>query len=203
MNSITGDTLVPLLRRLHKNGDAFVWNGLHDPEIILMLRSNGDPSGRVMNFDLVLQYIDENDVNGHFFSIFNLDPSMEWNDDDENFYIENFVVEDDTEIEESVFDRFAAQLRQATCTRICDCGKYLVKDDGHVCYACMLSKTLADQRQCGICLENISTENSVESMNCCKQTFHRGCLYKFRRSDPANFCPICRNCTEKNQMAAE
>lgn len=201
MNSVSGDTLLPLLRRLHKNHDAFIWNGTTDPDIVLMLRSNGNPDQKVMNFDLILQYLDENDVNGTFFEIFNLDPSMEYNDDDENFYIENFAISDgnEDEIDMAMVDHVASQLRTFTNLKTCGCGKYIIKDAGATCYSCMLSKHLAGQHNCGICLENISNENSLHTMPCCRQHFHSLCISKYKRDDISKNCPICRGGAEPNE----
>jgi len=156
-------------------------------DLVFCIRSNGDKSKSIMNFDFFIQYIDQNDVHEKYFSMFAMDPDLDYNEEDENFYIENFTVQDETDLEQ-----IAVTLRKFTNVKMCGCAKYLVKDDYSSCYECMLHDFFPDQKECGICLENISNANMLKTMDCCRQSFHKACLTRYQRDDIMLKCPVCR-----------
>ena len=192
MENLTTDNVMPLLVRLHRNNDTLVVSSEADPELVWFLRSNGDPeSSSVMNFDLLLQYDEEDDTNGTYFQIFNMDADLSWSADEEVFYAANFSVKEEAVAEE--LRDIVKTIQKFLRIKICDCARYFIKDDGAECYICMLDQEFFhNQVQCHICFDNINKAGHMEKMNCCHQTFHSKCLMKFRRDDIRRDCPICR-----------
>lgn len=77
---------------------------------------------------------------------------------------------------------------------VCQCGEYLIKDQGAMCYYCHLTTDPADKGEdvfCPICHEETRPRWTVATP-CCKAKMHRKCKEACIAAAASPTCPMCR-----------
>lgn len=102
-----------------------------------------------------------------------------------SFPMEHFTVEEAAKI--------MHVLNEVHQYRACDCGKYIIKDEGTMCYFCQMTSSAPDREChfCPICCEDGVAMHMVEQP-CCKQRLHTRCLKTWKSKSNNDRCPFCR-----------
>jgi hypothetical protein len=175
------------LRRLHASNDGVVfWN--HQRTFKLMLRNDPCDSDDALACELLMVF-DDDDAAMTAMMELGGDAYME---EPGSYVLEQWGFKLDA-LDARAVEKVAAALNRAYLTRVCPCGKYLVRDDGGHCVFCQMTSTPEDRTKhfCSICCDG-GLRMHMDLLPCCQQYLHRHCLATWRRKSGDTRCPLCR-----------
>lgn len=178
--------LLGTLRRLHALNEGVVfWNEQRTFKIMLR---NDPVDADTLACEAALVFEEDDEVMAGVLDLCN-DGYM----DDPTTYVMHTWSFPMAEVGVEDASKVQRALNDLHMTRVCDCAKYLVKDDATMCFYCHMTSTLADREHhfCPICCEE-GLAMHMSEQPCCKQRLHARCMATWKSKSGDDRCPLCR-----------
>lgn len=190
-------SLVACFQRLHATNEGVCfWNA--DRTLKLMLRNNPESGPDSLSAELLLLCDEDGDDDSNDSAAKELETIMELDvdsySDGDAWVLEEFVLDASVDPSDDAVAGIMATINKVYNMRICDCRKYMLREqDTSTCCFCLLTGTAEDREpvSCPICYA-VGPRLGFRKQECCGQLMHTSCLNRWHATS-ANTCPWCRH----------
>jgi hypothetical protein len=183
------------MRRLHSSRDAVMFCNC-DKGFKIMVRCDIeaiDESSETLHFDIAIVHDSDEDLDGSFAELLGLEHDGYF-EDDAMFVLNTFSIPADASPSSEAVLEAMRLVNHAHASRVCACGKYLIKDASPSCIMCVMTGTREDLERhfCSICHDDQCLRKHTVLQPCCRQRLCTPCIRKWKKQSENSRCPLCR-----------